>query len=354
MTSAGSYDLDTTVDLDINGSRQRVRLCAARAGSPPVLIVQAGPGFPLLNEVPKFQRRLQLERDFTVAYWDQRGCGPAPVRDARSVTLKTQVADLLTVVRWLARTTRQPVVLLAISLGATVALQAAARDSADIAALVLVSLDADISASDTAVFHLLQEVGSRGGKPGMARRVRKLGPPPYLLPTQLQLRARLLTDLGGIERGKGSAGLLWSSFSSLIRTYGWIGAWRTLRNMNTVQRRVLPELPTVNLFRDWPQPSVAVHYIFGDRDPLVPRSQVQQMSMSIAGRSDTVLTVPAAGHFVHFDEPDLVRSVVARARFSHDDLRSEREPESARTEERLCPAALISTTAPMATSGSES
>src|SRR5262245_9770302 len=85
MTTAGSNDLDDTVDLDVNGTRQRVRLCGARAGSPPVLIVQAGPGLPLLNEVGKFQQRLQLERDFTVAYWDQRGCGRAHGRDAQTV-----------------------------------------------------------------------------------------------------------------------------------------------------------------------------------------------------------------------------------------------------------------------------
>src|SRR5262249_18616933 len=131
-------------------------------------------------------------------------------------------------------------------------------------------------------------------------------------------------------------------------------ALRALRNMNTIQRRVLPDLPTVNLFSDWPQPSITVHYVFGDRDPLVPQSQVQQISMSIAGRSDTVLTVPGAGHSVHFDELAVVRSVVARAQFTHDRGRSGREPGFTRTEERLCRTPLISTIAPMATSSSES
>jgi pimeloyl-ACP methyl ester carboxylesterase len=325
VTTAGSYELDTAVALDVNGTRQRVRLCGARAGSPPVLIVQAGPGFPLLNEIARFQQGLQLEQDFSVAYWDQRGCGRVPVRDAQSVSLETQVTDLLTVIRWVATTTRQPVVLLAISLGATIALQAAARDSTDIGALVLVSLDADISASDTAVFHLLQEVASQGRNPKMARRVSRLGPPPYATPAQFQLRMRLLTDLGGIERGRGFAGLMWSSLASLIRTYGWIGAMAALRNMNTIQRRVLLAMPAVNLFRDWPRPAAAVHYVFGERDPLVPRSLVQQIS-NLAGPADTVLTVPGAGHMVHFDEPAVVRSVVARARVMHDAIRSGREP----------------------------
>ena len=39
---------DKTVTLEINGSIQRIRLCAERDGLPPILIVQAGPGFPLL------------------------------------------------------------------------------------------------------------------------------------------------------------------------------------------------------------------------------------------------------------------------------------------------------------------
>src|SRR5262249_34727413 len=103
-----------------------------------------------------------------------------------------------------------------------------------------------------------------------------------------------------------------------------------LRNMNTIQRRLLPQMPSVNLFRDWPRPSVPVHYIFGDRDPLVPQSLVEQIS-SIAGESDTVLTVPGAGHMVHFDEPAVVRSVVARARFMPEDMHSRRGRESARS-----------------------
>src|SRR5471030_78778 len=83
--------MDRTVLLEVNGTRQRLRLCAGRAGLPPILIVQAGPGFPLLNEVDKFRRRLGLEENFTVAYWDQRACGPAPSSDVRGLTLTTQV-----------------------------------------------------------------------------------------------------------------------------------------------------------------------------------------------------------------------------------------------------------------------
>ncbi len=75
---AAPLAIDKTVNLDICGSTQRIRMCAERRGLPNILIVQAGPGFPLLHEVNKFRQCLNLERDFLVTYWDQRGCGNAP------------------------------------------------------------------------------------------------------------------------------------------------------------------------------------------------------------------------------------------------------------------------------------
>ena len=97
--------IDRTVTLTINGSTQRVRMCADRAGLPPLLVVQAGPGLPVLHEVPKFQRHLNLERHFLVNYWEQRGCGVASRADAARVTLRRQVDDLRAVLRWLHKET---------------------------------------------------------------------------------------------------------------------------------------------------------------------------------------------------------------------------------------------------------
>src|SRR5215510_6398399 len=119
MSRRHSYALDSTITLDLHGTRQRVRLCGDRPGLPPVLVVQAGPGLPVLNEAARFQRLLQLESDFSVAYWDQRGCGYAALQDAQGVSLKTQVDDVCTIVRWLSDETQQRVVVLGLSLGAT-------------------------------------------------------------------------------------------------------------------------------------------------------------------------------------------------------------------------------------------
>jgi pimeloyl-ACP methyl ester carboxylesterase len=256
--------IDKTITLEINGSRQRVRLCAARAGLPPLLIVQAGPGLPLLHEVGKFRRLLKLESDFQVAYWEQRGCGNASAEDARSVSLARQVDDLRTVLKWLHDQTQQPVLMLGISIGATIALQAAEHEPDRVKAVIAISPDFQTSQSDAAAAAFLKEQARRASHPRLGRRVMKLGEPPYLTPDAFQRRARLLTDLGTIERGKTFGGLLRELLFALLRTYGVIGAVKALRNMTIVQRQLLPEIASLDLLAHPARVTVPVHYMFGE------------------------------------------------------------------------------------------
>ncbi len=311
---SGTVRLDRTGTLEIDGTRQRVRLCAERRGLPPLLVVQAGPGLPLLNEVAKFRRRLDLERDFTVAYWDQRGCGTAPRRDADGVSAATQVDDIGTVIRWLANQTGQRVVVLAVSLGATFALQAVAREAADVKALVAVSIDTSIPAGDAGAAEFLQQALSRTGSSArLAGSIRKLGPPPYLDPALLQSRARLLIELGGIENVASYGELARGFLFSLLRTYGPLGTVATLRNMTAVQKKLLPEIAALDLFPAWPRSEVPVHFLFGSGDALIPSSLVRRVS-AMAAKRDTVQVISGARHMVHFDAPEAVRDTLIMAR----------------------------------------
>lgn len=303
--------IDKTVRLDINGSIQKLRMCAEREGLQPLLVVQAGPGFPLLHEVAKYQRRLKLEKDFLVVYWDQRGCGIASQIDAKSVSLQQQVDDLRTVLRWLKEETRQDVLMLGISLGATFALQAAELEPSALTSLVVISPDADIPGSDISVSSFLHEQAER--KPRLRSKLTKLGEPPYTDPAKFQMRASLLTDLDCIERGKGFKALLRETLYNLIATYGLLGTIKTLKNMNRVQHKLLPQLASLNVFSNPPRLTIPVHYVFGQNDPLAPIEISERLSITVAPLGSTSTRLPDAGHMTHFDQPGLVRSIVLDA-----------------------------------------
>jgi pimeloyl-ACP methyl ester carboxylesterase len=179
MATRAPYAVDRTVILDINGSRQPIRLCAARDGLAPLLIVQGGPGLPLLHEVPKFQRLLDFERAFLVGYWEQRGCGNVSRREAASVSIGTQIKDLQAVLRWLSGETGQRVTVLGVSWGATITLQAVAREPDHVKAVIAISPDSRTSSADAAADRFLRD-HALNGNGRVRRQVEKLRPPPYL------------------------------------------------------------------------------------------------------------------------------------------------------------------------------
>jgi pimeloyl-ACP methyl ester carboxylesterase len=306
--------IDKTVKLEINRSTQQIRMCAERTGLPPILIVQAGPGLPLLHEVAKFQQHLGLESDFLVGYWEQRGCGNASQQDAKSVSLQQQVADLRSVLQWLQNETKRAVIVFGISLGATIVLQAVEHEPDKAKSVIVVSPDANTASSDAAVYSFLQKQSGLEESRQLSKRVKKLGEPPYTDSAAFQRRARLLADLGGIERGKKFSAVLRETLFGMIRTYGLVGTAKALRNMNLIQRELLPQLVSLDLFANPPRLAIPVHYIFGEQDPLTPAAIVKQLPVAITAPARTVILVPDAGHMVHFDQPEVVRSIAVRAR----------------------------------------
>jgi pimeloyl-ACP methyl ester carboxylesterase len=305
--------IDKTVTLHVNGSTQRVRMCAERVGLPALLVVQAGPGLPVLHEVAKFRRRLNLEKDFLVSYWEQRGCGAASKSDADSVSLPQQVDDLGAVLRWLRQETKQRVLVLGISLGGAIVLQAVEHERDQVTAVIVVSPDAQTAGSDASVYAFLQEQSVRAPSRRLSGRVMKLGKPPYVDSAAFQRRASLLADLGTIERGKTFSALLRETLFSMVGTYGVVGTVKALRNLNLVQRKLLPELVSLDLLANPRQVAIPVHYVFGAQDALTPAAVVKQLPAALAAPVSTVILVPDAGHMVHFDQPEVVRSVLMNA-----------------------------------------
>ncbi len=223
-----------------------------------------------------------------------------------------QVDDLRSVLQWLHGETRQRVLILGISIGATLALQAVEHEPDRVKAVVAVSPDARTALSDAAADTFLRKQ-ALAGNGRMRRRVAALAPPPYTDADSFQRRVRLLSDLGTIEYGRTFSALVRELLIALVRTYGVLGAVRALRNMNVVTRRLLPEIATLDLLAHPPRVTVPVHYVFGELDALTPASVAIDLPAAIGAPSSTVARLPRAGHMLHFDQPDAVRSIAVRA-----------------------------------------
>src|SRR6202044_3404222 len=88
-------EIDTLEAIEAAGTTQWIRIRGADASNPVLLLIQQGPGLPMINEARRFEHLLGLERDFTVVYWDQRGCGRSLRGQHRQegITVEAMVAD---------------------------------------------------------------------------------------------------------------------------------------------------------------------------------------------------------------------------------------------------------------------
>ena len=78
------------------------------------------------------EKRLHLEDNFLVAYWDQRGCGKSFSKDIlpETINLAQMADDLIACTKYLLKKyNKDKAVIVGYSIGATISLMAAAKDS---------------------------------------------------------------------------------------------------------------------------------------------------------------------------------------------------------------------------------
>src|ERR1039458_10104541 len=94
--------IDELEAVRLGDTEQWIRIRGTGLANPVLLLIQQGPGLPMINEARRFERVLGLEQDFTVVYWDQRGCGRSLRRQkTAALSLKSMVADTVSLLEHL-------------------------------------------------------------------------------------------------------------------------------------------------------------------------------------------------------------------------------------------------------------
>jgi pimeloyl-ACP methyl ester carboxylesterase len=121
--------IDEREELLFHHTTQWVRIRGADASNPLLLLIQQGPGLPMMNEARRLEHLLGLEREFTVVYWDQRGCGRSLRRPAEpdGISIDARVSDTVSILEWLRDRFEKEVFVTGFSLGGAIAARAAGR-----------------------------------------------------------------------------------------------------------------------------------------------------------------------------------------------------------------------------------
>src|SRR3954469_6298178 len=239
--------IDTLERVQLGGVTQWIRIRAADASNPVLLLMQQGPGLPMISDRQRLERLLGLENEFTVVYWDQRGTGlSAPSLRKNSnrfdISVDRMVDDTVTLLELLRDRFRRTTFVAGFSFGATFAAHAAARRPELLAALIATGMDIDVPAAENHAYAFALDAARRRRNRRAVRQLEAIGPPPHTTVKQFGTRARWVANFGGVTTDANYNSLLRSLLVSVLRSpeYSAADVFRTLRGIGASQAALLP------------------------------------------------------------------------------------------------------------------
>jgi pimeloyl-ACP methyl ester carboxylesterase len=304
-------EVDRREPVQLGESTQWIRIRAANARNPLLLLVQLGPGLPMINEARTFGRLLSLEDDFTVIYWDQRGCGRSlrSTDATRDLSVQAMVSDTERLLAMLCDRFDTPVVVAGFSMGATIAALATARRPDLVAALVAAGMDVDGAAAEKHAYQFALATAHARNNRKAIRQLEAIGPPPHLEPKEFATRARWAANFGGVRTGHTYNSEVRNLLVSLLRSpdYSLADAVRTIRGITAAQAALLPELAALDLTHTLTRLNTPIVMAQGRHDQVAPPSAAERYAELLEAPSKQLVWFEHSAHMPHLEEPGRFR-----------------------------------------------
>lgn len=306
--------IDRLEKFEVNGLSHWALVRGRQANSPVLLLLQAGPGLPMIHEASALERVLALESVFRVVYWDQRGCGRSLEPQAEGpLKLDQLVVDTLTMAEALCRHLEvERVHLCGFSIGGTTATLAAARDPRRIASVTAVGMDVDMAESEAWAYSFATLEAERRGCGRAQRQLEVIGPPPHTDPKRFLTRVKWISNFGGVHRR--------ATFGSMVRDNVWRllmsphyslrQVTAALRAIGETQRRLLADLQDLDLVARAPRLEVPLAVFQGRHDVAAVPAAAERYFRLVGAPRKRMVWFEESAHMPHVEEPGLFRSAL--------------------------------------------
>jgi len=293
----------------LGGIDQWVMIRGESVANPPLIMLHGGPG---LSETAFFRHfNAPLERVFTVVYWDQRGAGKSYDRHTprSSMTVERFVSDLDELVDAVgARLDKAKVTIFGHSWGSALGVLYAARAPEKVAAYVGSGQVGDWAAGESASYEFALAEAERLGKHRVARKLRKIGPPPHtadalwtqrtcLSRVEGRFGARTIWDLGRVMLG--------GEESSVLDLPG------SMRGFRSSIAAMWTEVSRLNLIELVPALRVPVFLFLGREDHWVPTETSVAFIDALSEPAKELVWFEESGHEPFVDEPAKFNAAMA-------------------------------------------
>jgi pimeloyl-ACP methyl ester carboxylesterase len=285
--------------LDINGTKQFVMIRGRSADSPVVLRIHGGPG---QAEIAAEVINRDLEKNFVVVEWDQRGAGKSVLDDSlySSLTLDQIVDDTLALSRYLQKRFGKKILLLGHSWGSLVGLKAVKRSPELYAGFISTGQIVNYRTGMGITYDLLGRLANQQSNGAAVQALADLGRPPYTKSHSRQVFYDLIEKFGLDWHAKKS----FDRVGLMLRSPEY--SWSEKLSFTGEARRsfdvLLPDLMGADLesVTDF---DVPVYFLLGRWDGMAPHELAEQYFETIHAPLKKILWFEDSAHFPQYEEP---------------------------------------------------
>lgn len=300
--------------VEINGAKQWLIIRGRDVTNPVLLFLHGGPGTPETPFLHRFNR--DLEDDFVVVSWEQRGAGKSfsPRPPAESMSLDQLIADTHEITRYLKdRFGQERVYLMGHSWGTLLGMRVAVRHREDYHALVAVSQISHAIREQKAIFDWLLD---RAGEDDNRRALRQLEPMAERLDAPLPLEDMSVL-LSWVDHYGGGAFQGRKSFGDLLRTVLTTPVYTLAEKINYLRgekfslEHLYEEVAQVDLFSEIDRVDLPVYFLHGRHDYQVPMTVAYDFYRHLDTPRKRFVVFEESAHGVLYEEPARFRQVMS-------------------------------------------
>ena len=289
--------------MTLGGVEQHVLLRGKNKDAPLLVFVHGGPGASATAFLRTYNA--DLENEFLIVYWDQRGALNSfdSDLDPADMTIERMTADLGELIDSLfVEFNQDQVILLAHSWGTILGLEHAAKRPETVAAYIAVSQTTDQMASDAAGYEWALDQARAAGDSTAIEQLEEIGLPPYTIEEFITQR-RFVNQFGGtLLEYQSDLDLL--RISMATAEFAWPDAAPLVRGISFSGKALWDEQKTYNAQSRIQSIDVPVYFVYGRHDKAISPELGAQYFDQLEAPAKEFIWFENSAHAPLFEEPE--------------------------------------------------
>jgi pimeloyl-ACP methyl ester carboxylesterase len=299
----GENSIAVLKKVKLGGINQYILMRGTDASNPVLLFLHGGPGYAQISYARKYQK--QLEEDFVVVNWDQRGSGMSYSRKISKESMNRQqfIEDTRELIDYLCSTLgKDKVYLVGHSWGSELGMYVVDKYPEKIIAFISIGQVVDGTLGEVISYDYVMEKAEEDNNKRALKELTKIGRPPYKnLVTDTSTQRKWLGRYGGVEQKCNT--LMDIIYGSLFSPeYTGIGGIRMAVGSRFTADIMWGNNSDLNFIELIPEVKVPIYFCAGRYDYNTPSVLIEKLYESIKAPRKELVWFEESAHFPCFEE----------------------------------------------------